>query len=65
MRRLCFDTESDRLERLGQVINPGSRFDCAVVYDEENDKYLEFRRNPESSSGKFEAAELIGLLATR
>jgi hypothetical protein len=34
------------------------------VYDEENDKYLEFRRNPESSTGELQAAELIDALAT-
>jgi hypothetical protein len=43
MRRLCFDTESNRFVSLVHgVVDPGSRFDCGVVYDEENNKYLEF-----------------------
>jgi hypothetical protein len=56
MRRLCFHTESDRFVSLLGVLDPGSRFDCAVVYDEENNKYLEFRND--------QAAELIDCLAT-
>jgi hypothetical protein len=65
MRRLCFDTESNYFQdRTRGIAGGGGRFDCAVVYDEENDKYLEFRRNPESSTGELQAAELIDALAT-
>jgi hypothetical protein len=69
MKRLCFDTESDHyrhpLAGIGDVelhreemreSKSKIRFDCGVVYDEENDKYLEFRND--------QAAELVGFLAT-
>jgi hypothetical protein len=72
MKRLCFDTESDYfkepLSPIGgvefhreymrdQVAKHGLiRFDCGVVYDEENQEYREFRNN--------QANELVTVLAT-
>jgi len=69
MKRLCFDTESNyskadlgvgsiqaHREYMRNVVAKNKfRFDCAVVYDDENRQYREFRNN--------QADELVTVLA--